>query len=143
MYAQKKSVDNVHIVRERDRQRFRELFAVLALGIPIGLFLLLTRNLRHLAKLRIVSSTVVFFLLAAPWHVLAAIRNPAQGQSRGFLWFYFINEHINRFLNKRVPSGYDTVPLFLFWALLVLWHCMVTKAMAKVQKRMLICLIES
>ena len=41
MYAQKKSIDNVHIVRERDRQRFRELLAVLALGIPIGLFLLL------------------------------------------------------------------------------------------------------
>ena len=41
MYAQKKSIDNVHIVRERDRRRFRELFAVLALGIPIGLFLLL------------------------------------------------------------------------------------------------------
>lgn len=41
MYAQKKSIDNAHIVRERDRQRFRELFAVLALGIPIGLFLLL------------------------------------------------------------------------------------------------------
>jgi hypothetical protein len=41
MYAQKKPIDNVHIVRERDRQRFRELLAVLALGIPIGLFLLL------------------------------------------------------------------------------------------------------
>ena len=41
MYAQKKSIENAHIVRERDRQRFRELFAVLTLGIPIGLFLLL------------------------------------------------------------------------------------------------------
>jgi hypothetical protein len=41
MYAQKKSIDNVHIVRERDRQRFRELLAVLGLGLPIGLFLLL------------------------------------------------------------------------------------------------------
>ncbi len=41
MYAQKKSVENAHIVRERDRKRFRELLAVLALGIPIGLFLLL------------------------------------------------------------------------------------------------------
>jgi hypothetical protein len=41
MYTQKKPIDNVHIVRERDRQRFRELLAVLALGIPIGLFLLL------------------------------------------------------------------------------------------------------
>ncbi len=87
----------------------------------IGLYLLLTGNLRHLAKLRVVSSTLVFFALAAPWHVLAAIRNPAQGQARGFLWFYFVNEHIMRFLNKRVPPGYDTVPLFLFWAMLVLW----------------------
>jgi hypothetical protein len=26
-----------------------------------------------------------------------------------------------RFLNKRVPRDYDTVPLLLFWALLVLW----------------------
>lgn len=87
----------------------------------IGLYLLLTRNLRHLAKLRIFSSTLVFFVLAAPWHILAALRNPAQGQARGFLWLYFVNEHINRFLNKRVPPGYDTVPLLLFWALLVLW----------------------
>ena len=41
MYTQKKPIDNTHIVRERDRQRNRELFAVLSLGIPIGLFLLL------------------------------------------------------------------------------------------------------
>jgi hypothetical protein len=26
-----------------------------------------------------------------------------------------------RFLGKRVPPGYDTVPLFLFWALLFVW----------------------
>ena len=41
MYAQKKSIENSHIVRERDRKRFRELLAVLGLGVPIGLFLLL------------------------------------------------------------------------------------------------------
>lgn len=41
MYAQKKAIDNVHIVRERDRQRFRELISVVLLGVPIGLFLLL------------------------------------------------------------------------------------------------------
>ena len=87
----------------------------------IGLYLLLTRNLRHLARLRVMSSTVVFFVLAAPWHVLAAIRNPAQGQARGFLWFYFVNEHIRRFLGTRQPPGFDTVPLLLFWAFLVLW----------------------
>jgi 4-amino-4-deoxy-L-arabinose transferase-like glycosyltransferase len=87
----------------------------------IGLYLLLTGNLRHIWRLRLVSSTLVFFILAAPWHILAALRNPAQGQARGFLWFYFINEHVMRFLNKRVPPGYDTVPLLLFWILLAVW----------------------
>ena len=87
----------------------------------IGLYLLLTGNLRHLLKLRLISSTLVFFAIAAPWHILAALRNPPQGNVRGFLWFYFVNEHFLRFLNKRVPRDYDTVPLLLFWALLVLW----------------------
>jgi hypothetical protein len=40
-YTQKKTIENAHIVRERDRRRFRELLAVLSLGVPIGLFLLL------------------------------------------------------------------------------------------------------
>jgi 4-amino-4-deoxy-L-arabinose transferase-like glycosyltransferase len=87
----------------------------------IGLFLLLTGDLRKLRSLHLVSSTVVFLAVAAPWHVLAALRNPAQGQARGFLWFYFINEHVMRFLGKRVPPGYDTVPLAIFWGLLFAW----------------------
>ncbi|HEX7421225.1 MAG TPA: hypothetical protein VF505_15150 [Thermoanaerobaculia bacterium] len=63
MYTQKKPIDNAHIVRERDRQRFRELLAVFALGVPIGLFLLLFtwqnlevirlgREATHLQKVR-------------------------------------------------------------------------------------------
>ncbi len=97
---------------------------LIGLVFPAGailLYLLLTGNLRHLLKLRLFSSALVFLLVAAPWHVLAALRNPPQGHVRGFLWFYFVNEHFLRFLNKRVPRDYDTVPLLLFWALLVLW----------------------
>jgi cell division protein FtsB len=41
MYTQKKPIENTHIVRERDRRRFRELLAILSLGVPIGAFLLL------------------------------------------------------------------------------------------------------
>lgn len=63
MYTQKKPIDNAHIVRERDRRRFRELLAVFALGVPIGLFLLLFtwqnlevirlgREATHLQKVR-------------------------------------------------------------------------------------------
>jgi 4-amino-4-deoxy-L-arabinose transferase-like glycosyltransferase len=97
---------------------------LIGLVFPVGaiaLYLILTGNLRHLLKLRIVSSTLVFLAIAAPGHILAAMRNPTQGAVRGFLWFYFINEHLMRFLNKRVPAGYDTVPLLIFWGLLLAW----------------------
>jgi 4-amino-4-deoxy-L-arabinose transferase-like glycosyltransferase len=87
----------------------------------IGLYLLLTGSLKILRQLRLFSSAVVFLIIAAPWHVLAALRTPDQGAIRGFVWFYFVNEQILRYLNKRVPRDYDTVPLFLFWALLLVW----------------------
>lgn len=87
----------------------------------IFVFLLLTRNLRHILKLQLISSTLVFLAIAAPWHILAAVRNPSQGAVKGFLWFYFVNEQFMRYLGKRVPPGYDTVPLLIFWALTILW----------------------
>jgi hypothetical protein len=98
--------------------------SLIGLVFPVGivvLFLLVTRNLRYLLKLRPISSTLAFLAIAAPWHILAAIANPGQGNVKGFLWFYFINEQLNRYLGKRVPAGYDTVPLLVFWALTLLW----------------------
>ncbi|HUK48698.1 MAG TPA: glycosyltransferase family 39 protein [Terriglobales bacterium] len=98
--------------------------SLIGLVFPLGailLYLLLTRNLRHILKMRLLSSTLVFLAIAAPWHILAALRNPSQGAVKGFLWFYFINEQFMRYLGKRVPPGYDTVPLLIFWALTILW----------------------
>jgi len=102
--------------------------SLIGLVFPFGaifLYLLITRNLRHILKLRLLSSTLVFLAIAAPWHVLAAIRNPtlvtSAGTVKGFLWFYFVNEQFLRYLGKRVPPGYDTVPLLIFWALTILW----------------------
>src|SRR5215469_15895137 len=97
---------------------------LIGLVFPVGtiiLYLLLTRNLRHLLKLRLFSSFLVFLLIAAPWHLLAGFRNPAQGEAKGFFWFYFINEHFLRYLKKRYPADYDTVPLWLFWGLMLVW----------------------
>jgi len=98
---------------------------LIGLVFPLGaifLYLLITKNLRHILKLHLVSSTVVFLAIAAPWHVLAARANPpAGGEARGFLWFYFVNEQFLRYIGKRVPAGYDTVPLLIFWALTILW----------------------
>jgi 4-amino-4-deoxy-L-arabinose transferase-like glycosyltransferase len=97
---------------------------LIGLVFPVGtifIFLLLTKNLRHLLRLRLFSSFLVFLLIAAPWHLLAGFRNPAQGEARGFFWFYFVNEHFLRFLKKRYPADYDTVPLWLFWGLMLVW----------------------
>ena len=93
---------------------------VFPLGI-IGAYLLITGNLRFILRLRIISTTIVFLAVAAPWHVLATLRNPAAGQSKGFFWFYFINEQIYRYLNLRVPHDYDKVPLLVFWGLILVW----------------------
>ena len=68
--------------------------------------------------------------IAAPWHVLATLRNPpywhfslnsGPGQYHGFFWFYFFNEHLLRFLNTRFPRDYNTVPRHLFWLFHLLW----------------------
>ncbi|HEV2964791.1 MAG TPA: glycosyltransferase family 39 protein [Candidatus Angelobacter sp.] len=97
---------------------------LIGLVFPIAaifIYLAITRNLRHLFKLRLISSLLVFLAIAAPWHLLAGFRNPAQGQTRGFFWFYFVNEHFLRYLKKRIPYDYDTFPLWLFWGLMLLW----------------------
>jgi 4-amino-4-deoxy-L-arabinose transferase-like glycosyltransferase len=87
------------------------------------------------------SSLLVFLAMAAPWHVLAGLANPTQGHPthfrfvhwhwivplptdgnvHGWFWFYFMNEHVLRYLNLRVPRDYDTVPLVIFWGLCLVW----------------------
>lgn len=105
----------------------------------IFLYLLATRNLRHLLKMRLISSFLVFFAIAAPWHILAGLRNPAAGESKGFFWFYFVNEHFLRYLNKRFPKDYDTVPFGIFWGMMLLWlmpwSAFIFKALARVPWR--------
>jgi 4-amino-4-deoxy-L-arabinose transferase-like glycosyltransferase len=68
--------------------------------------------------------------VAAPWHLLATLRNPpyfaftlhsGPGQYHGFFWFYFFNEHLLRFLNLRYPRDYNTVPRAVFWLLNLAW----------------------
>jgi hypothetical protein len=69
-------------------------------------------------------------VIAVPWHVLAALRNPplfslsmhsGPGEYHGFLWFYFINEQLLRFLNLRYPRDYSTVPRLYFWLFHLVW----------------------
>ena len=72
----------------------------------------------------------VILLIAAPWHVLATLRNPpyfdfafrsVPGEYHGFLWFFFMNEQVLRFLNLRYPHDYNTVPRLYFWLFHLAW----------------------
>ncbi len=97
--------------------------AVLTLGLvglifPIGalfFFVLLTRSWGRWRELRLFSGALIFFAIAAPWHLLAEYRSP------GFFWSYFINEHFRRALGTRYPPDYEAVPLLLWWALHLIW----------------------
>jgi 4-amino-4-deoxy-L-arabinose transferase-like glycosyltransferase len=107
----------------------------------IFLFLLLVRDLKHLLKMHLLSSTLIFLLVAAPWHILAALRNPPAGQAKGFLWFYFVNEQFLRYLGKRYPVDYDTINIFLFYGLILVWllpwSSFLPQALAQVRFRMM------
>jgi 4-amino-4-deoxy-L-arabinose transferase-like glycosyltransferase len=92
--------------------------ALIGLLFPLAgivAFITLTRGWRRWRELRLFSSSAIFLALAAPWHILAAIRTP------GFLWAYFINEHINRALGTRLPHDYGAVPLWAWWSAHLIW----------------------
>jgi 4-amino-4-deoxy-L-arabinose transferase-like glycosyltransferase len=112
------------------------LKSLVGVVFPIGaalVYLAITRQLfnRKVWKaLHPLTGVIVIVLIAAPWHILAAWRNPpvfaftmrsAPGEYHGFLWFYFINEQLLRFLNMRYPRDYDTVPRLYFWLFHLLW----------------------
>ena len=109
------------------------LKGLIAVVFPLAaaaLYLLLTKQIKSIWRLRPVGGIAIVLLIAAPWHLLAILRNPPYfdltprsepGQYHGFFWFYFLNEHVFRFLNMRHPRDYNTVPRHLFWVFHLLW----------------------
>jgi 4-amino-4-deoxy-L-arabinose transferase-like glycosyltransferase len=105
---------------------------LIGLVFPIAfvlLYLLLTKQLHLLLKLHLIPSTAVFLALSAPWHILAALRTPAIAlpsglglpATGGWAWFYLYNEHIARFLSKRIPHDYGQTPVWLFLLYVIIW----------------------
>ncbi|HEY2003398.1 MAG TPA: glycosyltransferase family 39 protein, partial [Acidobacteriaceae bacterium] len=45
----------------------------------VAVYLAMTRNLRHLRRWHPLLGMLIFFAIAAPWHVAAGLANPAQG----------------------------------------------------------------
>jgi len=81
---------------------------VVGLALPIlalGTYVALSRDLGLLRRLHVGTGLLVFFAIAAPWFVLAEMRNP------GFADFFFIREHVMRYLE---PSHRRTGPWWYF-----------------------------
>jgi 4-amino-4-deoxy-L-arabinose transferase-like glycosyltransferase len=112
------------------------LKSLIAVVFPLGaavIYLLCTRQLFSASvwrRLRPLTGLVIILLIAAPWHILATLRNPPYfsftmrsipGEYHGFLWFFFINEQLLRFLNLRYPRDYSTVPRLYFWLFHLVW----------------------
>src|SRR5271169_3833475 len=97
---------------------------LIALAFPGGaavLYLALTGEWRRWREFRMMSGLALFMLIAAPWHILAGLRNTGGQGGHGFFWFYFVNEHFLRFLGKRYPRDYNKLPWALYWSLHLVW----------------------
>lgn len=117
------------------------LKGLIALLFPLaaaGIYLLATRQLfalRTWKRLHPFTGILIGAVIALPWHIAATLANPpyfdltfravpkpfSAAEYRGFFWFYFMNEHVLRFLNRRWPIDYNTVPRALFWLFHLLW----------------------
>ena len=94
-------------------------------------YLLLTGQWRRWRVLRPFTGTLLFLLIAAPWHILCGIYNPDQGHPfgnhptfgnvHGFFYFYFINEHFLRFFGQRYPHDYNKMPASMYWLTHLVW----------------------
>ena len=111
----------------------KSLIGVLFPAASAMVYLAVTRQLfdsKIWRRMHLCSGIAVALVIAVPWHVLATLRNPpyfdfslrsAPGEYHGFLWFFFMNEQVLRFLNLRYPRDYNTMPRALFWLLHLVW----------------------
>lgn len=70
-------------------------------SLIVGTFLMLDRaRFKKVLSFLNPGAIFLFLLIVVPWHKLS------MSQEKGFAWFYFINEHILRFLDLREPRDY-------------------------------------
>ena len=91
------------------------LLAIVVVGLALLLYVVISGEWRRWREFRLFTGSLLFLAIAAPWHLLAGIRNPH------FFWFYFVNEHFMRFLGKRIPKDYNKQTDSLYWTLHLVW----------------------
>lgn len=77
-------------------------------GGAAGLFLLLVRDRAGWRRLFDPAALALLLLITSVWHVAASWMQP------GFARFYFVNEHVLRFLGQRLPDDYHHGPVWFY-----------------------------
>ena len=80
-------------------------------GMVFGVYSITAWDWKIWKRLHIISGSILFLAIAAPWFVLMAQRNPE------FLEFFFIHEHLQRFTQT---AHSRTGPIYFFLPLLLL-----------------------
>ena len=70
------------------------LIGIVFPGMIIFAWMLIMNEWRVLRSMHLLSGMLIFFAIAAPWHILVQRANPE------FFQFYFIHEHFERYLTK-------------------------------------------
>lgn len=79
------------------------LLGVIVPGLVIFFYVALSRKWFLLRQMRVIPGAVVYIVIVAPWYLWAEMRNP------GYLWYFFWEEHLVRFLTPsfgRTKSWY-------------------------------------
>jgi 4-amino-4-deoxy-L-arabinose transferase-like glycosyltransferase len=97
------------------------LVALVFTGGAVFFYLLASGDWRRWREFRLATGLLLLFVIAAPWHILAGLRNTGGTNGHGFFWFYFINEHFLRFLGRRLPKDYNKQPFLVFWFGHIIW----------------------
>ena len=97
------------------------LVALVFAGGAVFFYLIASGDWRRWREFRLPTGLLLLFVIAAPWHILAGLRNQGGASGHGFFWFYFINEHFLRFLGKRLPKDYNKQPFLVFWLGHLVW----------------------
>jgi 4-amino-4-deoxy-L-arabinose transferase-like glycosyltransferase len=83
--------------------------------VVLATYGLLSGSFHALRGLRSVWGGLLFSLLIVPWHLIMG------WQHEGYFWHYFANEHFLRFLGRRHPIDFISLPLPIFSLVLFLW----------------------
>ena len=98
------------------------LIGIVLPGAVLVVYTLITRDWALWRRLHLISGSIVFFALAAPWFIAVSVRNPE------FFDFFFIHEHFTRYLtgeHHREGAWWYFVPIFVVgilpWLTVFLW----------------------